>query len=55
MARYREYKNGIFGHRYNGFYIIRGESKGNFKIVDKDNKDVLTGLLDFEDCAWQID
>jgi len=55
MARYREYKNGIFGHRYNGLFVIRGESKGEFKIVDKDNKDVLTGLLDFDECIWQID
>ncbi len=55
MARYREYKNGIFGHRYKGFYIIRGESKGNFKVVSEDNKDVLTGLLDFDECVWQID
>lgn len=28
MARYRTYKNGITGHRYKGYYIIRGNEKG---------------------------
>ncbi len=26
MARFRQYKNGIFGHRYKGLYITRNNS-----------------------------
>ena len=33
MARYRTYKNGITGHRYNGYYIIKGETKGTFATI----------------------
>ena len=32
MAKYRTYKNGITGHRYKGYYIIKGETKGKFAI-----------------------
>lgn len=54
MARYRQYKNGIFGHRYKKRYIIRGE-KGGFSVVDE-NKNVLAeNLEDFDDCEWFID
>ena len=27
MAKYRTYKNGITGHRYKGYYIIKGAMK----------------------------
>ena len=55
MAKYREYKNGIYGHRYNGLYVIKGEEKGQFKVIDFEKKEVLTDLLDFNECIWQID
>ncbi len=55
MAKYREYKNGIYGHRYNGLYIIRGDKKGKFKVIDADRKEVFTDLYDFDECTWQID
>lgn len=55
MAKYRTYKNGIFGHRYKGYYIIRGESKGLFKILDEAGHVIFDSMLDFDDCTWQID
>ena len=55
MARYRTYKNGITGHRYKGFYIIKGEKKGSYAIWDE-NKEIITDhVYDFEDCEWLID
>ena len=36
MAKYRTYKNGITGHRYKGYYIIKGETKGKFAIWNED-------------------
>ena len=55
MARYRTYKNGITGHRYKGYYIIRGESKGKFYILN-DNKEIIQdNIYDYDDCEWFID
>ena len=55
MARYRTYKNGITGHRYKGYYIIKGHSQGKFYIVDS-NKDVIKkDLYDYDECEWYID
>lgn len=54
MARYRTYKNGIYGHRYQGYYIIKGE-KNNFTILDKDGNTFRDKLLDFDECEWEID
>ena len=55
MARYRTYKNGITGHRYKGYYIIKGEKKGNFEIRKEDNSVYKDNLLDYEECEWCID
>lgn len=55
MARYRQYKNGIFGHKYKQYYIIRGEKKGAFSIMDENKNVVADGLEDFDDCEWYID
>ena len=38
MAKYRTYKNGITGHRYKGYYIIKGETKGKFAIWNEDDE-----------------
>ena len=54
MARYRTYKNGIFGHKHNGYYIIRGK-KGEFSIQDEAGKTVMDKLYDFTDAEWEID
>ena len=55
MAKYRQYKNGIFGHRHNGYYIIKGEKKGNFSIKDKDGNLVKENIYDYDDAEWIID
>lgn len=53
--QYRNYKNGIYGHRYKKYYIIKGEKKGLFQIWDE-NKNVLEkDLYDYNDCEWYID
>ena len=55
MARYRTYKNGITGHRYKGYYIIKGEKKGQFAIWKEDRSVLKDNLYDFEECEWTID
>lgn len=55
MARYRTYKNGIFGHRYKGFYIIRGKGKGKFEIWNEDKSVFQDSIYDYEECEWIID
>lgn len=54
MARYRTYKNGIYGHRYQGYYIIKGE-KNNFSILDKEGHIFREKMPDYEECEWEID
>ena len=55
MARYRTYKNGITGHRYNGYYIIKGETKGTFAIWNEDKTVFRDNILDYDECEWIID
>ena len=68
MARFRQYKNGIFGHRYKGLYITRNNSNrwknGKlYSMIDENGNpacDPGTGETfeespDFEDCEWFID
>ena len=55
MARYRTYKNGITGHRYNGYYIIKGETKGTFAIWKEDKTVLRDNILDYDECEWIID
>ena len=55
MARYRTYKNGIFGHHYKGFYIIRGKGKGQFEIWNEDKTVFQDCIYDYEECEWIID
>ena len=55
MARYRTYKNGIFGHRHNGYYIIKGEKKGDFSIQDKNGNTIEKDIYDFDEATWIID
>lgn len=57
MARYRLYKNGIFGHRYKGYFIVKDENDGKktFSILGP-NKTVLEdNLSDYYDAEWEID
>lgn len=55
MARYRTYKNGITGHRYKGYYIIRGEKRGQFEIWTEDKQVYQKEIYDFDECEWIID
>ena len=55
MARYRTYKNGITGHRYNGYYIIKGETKGLFEIWNEDKTVFQDKIYDHNECEWIID
>lgn len=57
MARYIQYKNGIFGHRYRGYYIIRPKERDvkAFCVMDRDKNIIKDNLLDYDDCEWEID
>ena len=55
MAKYRTYKNGITGHRYKGYYIIKGEKKGDFSIWTQDKSVFKDRIYDYDDCEWIID
>lgn len=55
MARYRTYKNGITGHKYNGYYIIKGENKGEFEIWNEDKTVFRDKIYDYDECEWIID
>ena len=55
MARYRTYKNGITGHRYKGYYIIKGTTKGMFSILNEDKTVFKDKIYDFDESEWIID
>ena len=55
MARYRTYKNGITGHRYQGYYIIKGDQKGLFQIWRQDKTVFQDHIYDYDECEWIID
>jgi len=54
MAKYRTYKNGIYGIRYKGYYIIKDENK-NFTVLDNTKKEVSSGYKSNKECEWYID
>ena len=55
MAKYRTYKNGITGCRYKGYYIIKGDKKGNFSILNEDTSVFQKDIYDHQECEWIID
>ena len=60
MAKFRQYKNGIFGHRYKQYYILRNNAnkfkRGKlYRVVDKDGNEVFGETAEYEDCEWFID
>ncbi len=58
MAKFRMYKNGLFGHRYKKYYITRNESENGDKIyavLDSEKNVVRDGLLNYWDAEWEID
>ncbi len=57
MSKYRNYKNGIYGIRYNGFYIVpegEGRRKTGFHVVDSNNKRLFDSQESVDDCKWLI-
>lgn len=54
MAKYRQYKNGIFGHRYKGYYITK-TSEGLFNILDEDSNIIQENISDYSESEWFID
>ena len=57
MAKYRQYKNGIFGHRYKGYYIVKKEEKeeNQFSILGADKTILDENIGDYSDAEWEID
>ena len=55
MARYRLYKNGIFGHRYKGYFIVKDEKQEKFSILSSDQTVLEDDLDDYYDAEWEID
>ena len=54
MARYRMYKNGIFGHRYQKYYIVKNDDK-HFTILNDKGGVYKTNMTSFTECEWEID
>ena len=57
MAQYRKYKNGIYGHRYKGNYIVKDESSGKkiFSILNPDKEVLADNIENYYDAEWEID
>ena len=58
MARFRQYKNGIFGHRYKDLYVIRtGDSIKDYRysIIDEDRNLIKSNMMSYWDAEWEID
>ena len=57
MSKYRQYKNGIYGIRYNGYYIVpegEGRKKAGFHVVDSNKELKFDSQSSIEDCKWLI-
>lgn len=60
MAKFRQYKNGIFGHKYKKYYILRNNAnqykKGKlYTIIDENGNIIVQDNPDYDDCEWFID
>ena len=58
MARFRLYQNGIFGHRYKGYYVTREKAEGSPKtygVADGEGNPIEDGFLSYWDAEWHID
>ena len=57
MSKYRKYKNGIYGIRYNGHYIVpegEGRRKTGFHVVDGNGELKYDTQESIDDCKWLI-
>lgn len=56
MANFRKYKNGMYGLRRKGYFIIPSPSgKRSYSVSDGDGNIVLSGLKALYDAEWEID
>lgn len=59
MARFRTYKNGLFAHRYKGYYVTRqdasDEKKRTYSVVNADKEIIEENFSDYWDAEWAID
>ncbi len=58
MARYMQYDNGIYGHRYKKHYIVKDEKekrKSTFSVLREDGSVLFEKLPDYEEAEWKID
>ena len=60
MAKIRQYKNGIFGHKHKGYYIIRNNNNqfkaGKlYKVIDADENVIMDEDPNYYNCEWFID
>lgn len=53
MAKYRTYKNGVYGTRHKGYYIKKEDKR--FCILDKQAQEIGIGFDNADDCEWYID
>ena len=57
MSRYRLYKNGIYGVRYEKMYIVPVKEDGNmttYSIWNADKEVIREGLQSYDDAKWEI-
>lgn len=60
MAKFRQYQNGIFGHRYKKHYILRNNAnkfkKGKlYTVIDEKRNVLMQDNPDYDECEWFID
>ena len=55
MPKWRTYKNGITGHKYQDLYIVKGKEKGQFKILNEDGTIYRDNISEYDECVWIID
>lgn len=57
MAKFRTYKNGIYGSKYKGYYIVKDtlSSDKNFSIIKSDRELISSEIQNMKDCEWFID
>ena len=61
MAKFRQYSNGIFGHRYRKKYYILRNNNNKYKtgklysVIDEEQNVLLQDEPNYDDCEWYID
>ena len=56
MAKFRTYKNGITGLRYQGYFIVSNEANPDkFDIIDENHYPLVQLYDSIEECKWYLD